>query len=45
MTGLNRCDLRNYDIVLDLSCVNFELAKNFIFDIINYKFFKNGGSK
>lgn len=45
MTNLNRCDLRNYDIVLDMSCVNFDLAKNFIFNVINDKFFKNGGAK
>lgn len=45
MTGLNRCDVRNYDIVIDLSCVNFELAKNFIFDVMNFKFFQKGGIK
>lgn len=44
MTDLSRCDLRNYDIVLDMSCVNFVLARNFIFGVINDIFFKNGGA-
>ncbi|OSS41750.1 Cytidylate kinase [Desulfurella amilsii] len=45
LTGLNRYDLRNYDIVIDLSCADFELAKNFILDVINFKFFQNDMSK
>ncbi|AHF98161.1 AAA family ATPase [Desulfurella multipotens] len=45
MTGLNRCDLRNYDIVLDVSCIGFELTKNFVIDVIKHKFFKNGGGR
>ncbi|MGC8502798.1 AAA family ATPase [Desulfurella sp.] len=45
MTDINRFDLRNYSIVIDMSYVNFDLAKNFIFSVINDKFFKNGGAQ
>lgn len=45
MTGLYRCDLRNYNIVLDMSCIDFDLVKNFIFSVINDNFFKNGGTQ
>ncbi len=42
MTNINRCDLRNYDMIIDVSSLGLDLSINVILKVISQKFFAKG---